>query len=68
MSGSLVRLLRRSARAHAPFGDYNMQGLEGLPDRRGGNNRYLNAQQEQQLKDRLDAAAEDPNDGVRHAA
>ena len=48
--------------------DYNTQGLEGLRDRRGGNHRYLNAQQEQQLKDRIDAAAEDPNDGVRHVA
>ena len=38
-------------------GDYNMQGLEGLAYQRGGNHRYLNAQQEQQLKDRLDAAA-----------
>ena len=48
--------------------DYNIQGLEGLRDRRGGNHSYLNAQQEQQLKNWLDAAAEDPNDGLRHVA
>ena len=45
-----------------------IQDVIGLSDRRGGNHRYLNTQQEQQLKDRLDTAAEDPNGGVRHVA
>lgn len=49
-------------------GDYNRCGLDGLNDRRGGNHRYLKSEQEQQIRDRLDAAAEDPNDGIRHAA
>ena len=69
MAREIAEALGKSTRTIQQWvGDYNMQGLEGLADRRGGNHRYLNAQQEQQLKDRLDAAAEDPNDGVRHAA
>jgi len=48
-------------------GDYNRHGLEGLRDRRGGNHRHLTEEQEQQLQDHLDAAAEDPHRGVRHA-
>ena len=69
MAREIAEALGKSTRTIQQWvGDYNRQGLEGLADRRGGNHRYLNAQQEQQLKDRLDAAAEDPNDGVRHVA
>jgi len=49
-------------------GDYNRAGLDGLTDRRGGNRRHLDASQEQQLREHLDTLADDPNDGVRHAA
>lgn len=49
-------------------GDYNRAGLDGLTDRRGGNRRHLDAAQEQQLCEHLDALADDPDDGVRHAA
>ncbi len=49
-------------------GDYNREGLAGLKDQRGGNHRYLSAQQEAQLSAHLDAKANDPADGVRHAA
>ena len=49
-------------------GDYNCQGLDGLQDRRGGNHRYLDAAQEQQLREHLDTLAADPHAGVRHAA
>ena len=48
--------------------DYNHEGLDGLKDRRTSNHRYLTAEQEQQLCDHLDALAENPHDGVRHAA
>lgn len=48
-------------------GDYNRDGLEGLKDRRTSNNRYLTAQQEQQLCEHIDALANDPHDGVRYA-
>jgi transposase len=49
-------------------GDYNRQGLDGLIDRRGGNHRHLDDDQEAQLRLHLDAAADDPHGGVRHAA
>jgi transposase len=49
-------------------GDYNHQGFDGLKDRRGGNHRYLTAEQEQQLRDHLTATAADPEGGARHAA
>ena len=48
-------------------GDYNRGGLDGLRDRRGGNRRYLSDEQEQQLREHLDALAQDPHRGVRHA-
>jgi putative transposase len=48
-------------------GDYNRHGLDGLRDRRTSNRRYLTAEQEQQLREHLDAAADDPRGGVRHA-
>jgi transposase len=45
---------------------YNRQGLEGLRDlRRGGNQRKLTDQQEQQIKKYLDYQADDPTGGVR---
>jgi len=45
---------------------YNQQGLEGLKDlRRGGNQRKLTDQQEQQIKDYLDRQADDPTAGLR---
>ena len=45
---------------------YNRQGLEGLRDlRRGGNQRKLTDQQEQQIKKYLDCQADDPTGGVR---
>lgn len=47
---------------------YNEDGLDGLQDRRGGNHRLLTPMQEEQLKSHLDALAEDPHDGIRHAA
>lgn len=50
------------------IGSYNRRGLEGLTDRRGGNHRHLTATQEQQIRDHLDAQAQDPQAGVRHAA
>lgn len=49
------------------IGDYNRQGLDGLKDRRGGNRRYLSGEQEQQLRDHLDASAADPERGIRQA-
>jgi len=49
-------------------GDYNHESLDGLIDRRGGNRRYLTDAQEQQLREHLDALADDPHAGVRHAA
>ncbi len=49
------------------IGDYNRLGLDGLQDRRGGNRRYLNDEQEQQLRDHLDASAADPERGIRQA-
>lgn len=48
--------------------DYNHGSLDGLIDRRGGNRRYLDAEQEQRLRDHLDRMGEDPEDGPRHAA
>jgi transposase len=48
-------------------GDYNRRGLDGLRDRRTSNRRYLTAAQEQQLCEYLDAEADDPHAGVRHA-
>jgi len=48
-------------------GDYNRHGLDGLRDRRTSNRRYLTAEQEQQLCEHLDATADDPHGGVRHA-
>jgi transposase len=47
---------------------YNAHGLGGLQDRRTSNRRHLSAEQEQQLRDHLDALAKDPRAGVRHAA
>ena len=45
---------------------YNRQGLDGLRDlRRGGNQRKLSDQQEQQIKRYLDYQADDPTGGVR---
>ena len=45
---------------------YNRQGLDGLKDlRRGGNQRKLTNQQEQQIKKYLDYQADDPTGGVR---
>ncbi len=46
---------------------YNHQSIEGLIDRRSSNHRYLTADQEQQLTQYLDAQADDPHAGVRHA-
>ena len=45
---------------------YNRHGLDGLRDlRRGGNQRKLSDQQEQQVKRYLDYQADDPTGGVR---
>ena len=45
---------------------YNRHGLDGLRDlRRGGNQRKLTDQQEQQIKRYLDYQADDPTGGVR---
>ena len=45
---------------------YNRRGLDGLRDlRRGGNQRKLTDQQEQQIKKYLDCQADDPAGGVR---
>jgi transposase len=43
--------------------DYNAGSIEGLGDKRGGNHRYLTEEQEQQLRQRLDAGATE-EDGV----
>lgn len=43
--------------------DYNAGGIDGLADRRGGNHHYLTEQQEDQLRQRLDAGAT-RDDGV----
>jgi transposase len=43
--------------------DYNLGGLQGLADKRGGNHRHLTDEQEQQLRERLDAGPT-PEDGV----
>jgi transposase len=43
--------------------DYNLGGIEGLADKRGGNHRYLTEEQEQQLRERLNAGPI-PEDGV----
>lgn len=48
--------------------DYNRDGLDGLVDRRSGNNRHLTDEQEQELCDHLDLVSQDPEDGPRHAA
>lgn len=37
--------------------DYNAGGIDGLADKRGGNHRYLTPEQEDQLRQRLDAGA-----------
>lgn len=37
--------------------DYNAGGIEGLADKRGGNHRHLTEEQEDQLRQRLDAGA-----------
>ncbi len=50
------------------IGHYNRDGGDGLIDRRGGNHRHLTDEQEQQLKDHIDTLADDPHQGVRHAA
>lgn len=47
---------------------YNDRSLEGLADGRGGNHRHLSEEQERQITEHLDALAEDPEAGVRHAA
>ncbi len=47
---------------------YNLQGLDGLADRRrGGNQRRLSDAQEQQIQDHLDQQAADPQAGLRRA-
>jgi transposase len=43
--------------------DYNIGGIQGLADKRGGNHRHLTREQEQQLRERLDAGPT-PEDGV----
>jgi transposase len=43
--------------------DYNVGGIDGLADKRGGNHRYLSEEQEDQLRQRLDAGAT-TGDGV----
>jgi|HubBroStandDraft_1064217.scaffolds.fasta_scaffold398761_2 transposase len=43
--------------------DYNLGGIKGLADKRGGNHRHLTPEQEQQLRQRLDAGPT-PEDGV----
>ena len=48
--------------------DYNRDALDGLIDRRSGNNRHLTDEQEQELCEHLDRVSEDPEDGPRHAA
>ena len=37
--------------------DYNVGGIDGLADKRGGNHRHLTQEQEDQLRERLDAGA-----------
>lgn len=64
----IARALGKSVRTIQQWvGDYNREGLAGLTDRRGGNHRYLTDEQEQRLREHLDALAEDPRAGVRHA-
>ncbi len=47
---------------------YNLDGVEGLKDRRrGGNQRKLDDGQEQRVVDYLNQQAEDPHGGVRRA-
>jgi transposase len=43
--------------------DYNVGGVDRLADQRGGNHRYLTQEQEEQLRQRLDACAT-RDDGV----
>lgn len=47
---------------------YNRDALDGLIDRRSGNNRHLTDEQEQELCEHLGRASEDPEAGPRHAA
>lgn len=65
----IAQAVGKSPRTIQPWvGNYNRDSLDGLKDHRTSNRRYLTAEQEQQLCNHLDARAEDPHDGVRHAA
>jgi transposase len=68
IAGDIAEAVGKSQRTIQQWvGDYNRQGLDGLKDRRGGNHRHLTDAQEQQLREHLDAQANDPQGGVRHA-